>query len=271
MTEEGFGAPVPKERKKDYKYKDSYVEGPWLTKRQGIYQLIYAAGGVPEHIAYSVADSPTGPWKYAGEIMPLGGTNSFTNHAGVVDSKGHSYFFYHTGKLPGGGGFGRSVAVEEFAYNADGSFPVIRPTDKGVEPVARFNPYRRVEGETMAFSRGVTTEQNDRIGVYVTHTHNGDYIKLREVDLGDSGAQTFTARVASGLRGGCIELRADSLQDQLMATLQVPSTGGWEAWETHKAAVTTTLTGVHDLYLCFKGRKEPQLMKLDWWSLKKKR
>ena len=203
--------------------------------------------------------------------MPLGGTNSFTNHAGVVDYKGHSYFFYHTGKLPGGGGFGRSVAVEEFAYNADGSFPVIRPTDKGVEPVARFNPYRRVEGETMAFSRGVTTEQNDRIGVYVTHTHNGDYIKLREVDLDDSGAQTFTARVASGLRGGCIELRADSLQGQLMAILQVPSTGGWEAWETHKAAVTTTLTGVHDLYLCFKGRKGPQLMNLDWWSLKKKR
>lgn len=56
MTEEGFGAPIPKERKKDYKYKDSYVEGPWLTKRQGIYQLIYAAGGVPEHIAYGAME-----------------------------------------------------------------------------------------------------------------------------------------------------------------------------------------------------------------------
>ena len=35
------------------------------------------------------------------------------------DFNGKSYFFYHTGKL--GGGFGRSVAVEEFKYNADGT------------------------------------------------------------------------------------------------------------------------------------------------------
>ena len=131
MTEEAFGGPMMKEREKGKKYKDSYVEGPWLTKRNGTYQLLYAAGGVPEHISYSTAPSPLGPWKYAGEIMPLCDTNSFTNHCGVADYKGHSYFFYHTGKLPQGGGFGRSVAVEEFKYNADGSFPTIMPTDAG--------------------------------------------------------------------------------------------------------------------------------------------
>ena len=90
--------------------------------------------------------------------MPLCDTNSFTNHCGVADFKGHSYFFYHTGKLPQGGGFGRSVAVEEFKYNADGSFPKIMPTDEGVKPIGEFNPYRKVEAETMAFSKGVKTE-----------------------------------------------------------------------------------------------------------------
>ena len=129
MTEEAFGGPIMSKREKGKQYKDSYVEGPWLTKRNGTYQLLYAAGGVPEHISYSTAPHPTGPWKYAGEIMPLSDTKSFTNHCGVADFKGHSYFFYHTGKLPKGGGFGRSVAVEEFKYNADGSFPTIMPTD----------------------------------------------------------------------------------------------------------------------------------------------
>lgn len=43
-----------------------------------------------------------------------------------------TFFIYHTGKLPKGGGFGRSVAVEEFKYNSDGSFPTIMPTDEGV-------------------------------------------------------------------------------------------------------------------------------------------
>ncbi|MBR2104083.1 MAG: family 43 glycosylhydrolase, partial [Bacteroidales bacterium] len=179
MTEEAFGAPKMNERDKNKKYKDSYVEGPWLTKRNGKYQLLYAAGGVPEHISYSTADKLPGPWTYAGEIMPLCETNSFTNHCGVIDYKGHSYFFYHTGKLPKGGGFGRSVAVEEFKYNPDGSFPKIMPTDEGVKPIANFNPFRKVQAETMAFSSGVKTYQNDNQGVYVSQIHNGDYIKLQ--------------------------------------------------------------------------------------------
>ena len=232
MTEEAFGGPIMSKREKGKKYKDSYVEGPWLTKRNGTYQLLYAAGGVPEHISYSTASSPTGPWKYAGEIMPLSDTKSFTNHCGVADYKGHSYFFYHTGKLPNGGGFGRSVAVEEFQYNADGSFPTILPTDEGVRPVGTFNPYRKVEAETMAYSKGVKTEQNEQVGVYVTDIHNGDYIKLQNVEFGKKTPRTFTARVASGLRGGAIEIRIDSIGGQLLGRLVVPATGGWEQWQT---------------------------------------
>jgi len=268
MTEEAFGSPAMNERERGKKYKDSYVEGPWLTKRNGVYQLLYAAGGVPEHISYSTAPSPTGPWTYAGEIMPLCETNSFTNHCGVADFKGHSYFFYHTGKLPEGGGFGRSVAVEEFKYNADGSFPTIMPTDEGVQPVDNFNPYRRVEAETMAFSRGVKTEQNDQVGVYVTDIHNGDYIKLQNVHFCKNLPRTFTARVASGLRGGKIEIRIDSLGGQLLGTLDVPGTGGWERWQTLTTDLTAIARGHHDLYFVFTGRKGPKLFNFDWWEMR---
>ena len=268
MTEEAFGGPMMKEREKGKTYKDSYVEGPWLTKRNGTYQLLYAAGGVPEHISYSTAPSPLGPWKYAGEIMPLSNTNSFTNHCGVADFKGHSYFFYHTGKLPQGGGFGRSVAVEEFKYNADGSFPTILPTDEGVKPVGEFNPYRKVEAETMAFSKGVKTEQNDEVGVYVSDIHNGDYIKLQNVCFCNKLPRTFTARVASGLRGGQIEVRLDSIKGKLACRLEVPATGGWEKWQTLTADFTEQVKGRHDLYLVFKGRKGPKLFNFDWWEMR---
>jgi len=268
MTEEAFGGPMMKEREKGKTYKDSYVEGPWLTKRNGTYQLLYAAGGVPEHISYSTAPSPLGPWKYAGEIMPLSNTNSFTNHCGVADFKGHSYFFYHTGKLPQGGGFGRSVAVEEFKYKADGSFPTILPTDEGVKPVAEFNPYRKVEAETMAFSKGVKTEQNDEVGVYVSDIHNGDYIKLQNVCFCNKLPRTFTARVASGLRGGQIEVRIDSIKGKLACKLEVPATGGWEKWQTLTADFTEQVKGRHDLYLVFKGRKGPKLFNFDWWEMR---
>ena len=284
MTEEAFGGPMMKEREKGKTYKDSYVEGPWLTKRNGTYQLLYAAGGVPEHISYSTAPSPTGPWKYAGEIMPLCDTNSFTNHCGVADYKGHSYFFYHTGKLPNGGGFGRSVAVEEFKYNADGSFPKIMPTNAGVKPVGVFNPYRKVEAETMAFSKGVKTEQNDEVGVYVSDIHNGDYIKLQNVAFANKYPRTFTARVASGLRGGQIEIHLDSIGGRCLGTLNVPGTGGWEKWQTITVdldystitdidAPTRTISGLSlpataDVYLVFKGRKGPKLFNFDWWEMR---
>ena len=268
MTEEAFGSPAMNEREQGKSYKDSYVEGPWLTKRNGKYQLLYAAGGVPEHISYSTAPAPTGPWTYAGQIMPLSDTGSFTNHCGVADYKGHSYFFYHTGKLPGGGGFGRSVAVEEFKYNPDGSIPTILPTDKGVSPIATFSPFRKVEAETMAFSKGVKTEQNAETGVYVSDIHNGDYIKLQAVDFGQRIPRTFTARVASALRGGAIELHIDSVAGQQLVRLDVPGTGGWEQWTTLTADLTTYTTGVHDLYLVFTGRKGPKLFNLDWWEIR---
>ena len=293
MTEEAFGGPMMKEREKGKTYKDSYVEGPWLRKVDSskykvdsskAYQLLYAAGGVPEHISYSTAPSPLGPWKYAGEIMPLCDTNSFTNHCGVADYKGHSYFFYHTGKLPNGGGFGRSVAVEEFKYNADGSFPKILPTDAGVKPVGTFNPYRKVEAETMAFSKGVKTEQNDEVGVYVSDIHNGDYIKLQNVAFANKYPRTFTARVASGLRGGRIEIHLDSIGGRCLGTLNVPATGGWEKWQTITIdldystitdidAPTRTISGLKlpetaDVYLVFKGRKGPKLFNFDWWEMR---
>jgi len=293
MTEEGFGAPSMDKREKDKKYKDNYTEGPWLRKVDAskykvdpakVYQLLYAAGGVPEHISYSTAPSPLGPWTYAGPIMPLCDTKSFTNHCGVADYKGHSYFFYHTGKLPNGGGFGRSVAVEEFKYNADGSFPTIMPTDEGVQPVGKFDPYRKVEAETMAFSKGIKTEQNDEVGVYVTDIHNGDYIKLQNVAFDNKYPRVFKARVASGLRGGQIEIRLDSVRGRCLGKVNVPGTGGWEKWQTITLdldystlkdidAPTRTLSGIAlpetaDLYFVFTGRKGPKLFNFDWWEMR---
>ncbi len=102
MSEESFGAPNPARREEGKQYRDCYIEGPWLMKRDKLYYMLYAAGGIPEHIAYSTAPSPTGPWSYRGEAMPLQDSGSFTNHCGVVNYRGHDYFFYHTGKLPGG-------------------------------------------------------------------------------------------------------------------------------------------------------------------------
>ena len=265
QTVESFGAPNPEKRLKGVKYPDTYTEGPWLCKRGNNYYLLYAAGGIPEHIAYSMGPSPTGPWRYMGEVMPLQETGSFTNHVGVIDYKGNSYLFYHTGKLPGGGGFGRSVAVEQFEYNADDTFPLIYATDKGVDPVGTLNPYKRTEAETMAFSRGVKSEPNATTGIYIADIHDGDYIKVRAVDFGHSSPKKFHVVAASARRGGTIEMRLDSIGGSIIAKVDVPPTGGWEQWKRLKCNTTGNVSGVHDLYFVFKGRKGCKLFNLDWW------
>ncbi|MCH5237046.1 MAG: family 43 glycosylhydrolase [Muribaculaceae bacterium] len=269
QTEESFGKPAFSIEEKNKKYHGTYTEGPWFYKRNGNYYLLYAAGGIPERISYSVSDSPTGPWKFMGDIMPLCDTGSFTNHCGVCDYEGKSYFFYHTGNLPGGGGFGRSFCVEEFEYNADGSFPEILPTKEGAKAVKAFDPYRQNEAETIAWSEGVTTEPNDITGVYVSDIHNGDFIKVANVDFGDNSPASFSAVVASALRGGKIEVRLDSKDGHVISEISVPHTGGWENWIQLESPVSGLSDGIHDLYFVFTGRKGPKLFNFDKWQFHK--
>lgn len=260
MTTAQFGTRT----KDNAERKTTYEEGPWIFKRKGLYYMVYAAGPLPEPIGYSTSNKPTGPWTYRGEIMSGANTGSFTNHPGIIEYKGKGYFFYHTGKLPGGGGYKRSTAVEEFSFNADGTIPRIGMSDKGPNPVDSLNPFQRVEGETMAFSSGLKTQGNDQSGVYVTSIHNNDWIKLRAVDFGAGGAKSVEASVASAGQGGTIELRLGSQTGRSIGTISVGNTGGATSWKSVTATVTGAV-GVQDLYLVFKGSGSGELFNLDWW------
>jgi hypothetical protein len=259
MTTEAFGL---KERR-DGTPGTMYTEGPWFYKRNNLYYMVYAAAGVPEYIAYSMAPSPTGPWTYKGYIMERAPQLAFTNHSGIVDFKGNSYFVYHDQSLSKGQGFKRSVCIEQFKYNADGSIPLIQPTKEGVlQSISNLDPYKRVEAETIAWSEGLKTSGDSQTGVYVTKIDNGDYIKVRSVDFG-KGAKAFEASVASASQGGFIEIRLGSKTGQLIGTCKVKNTNGASKWKTVKCK-TSAVGGVHDLYFVFKGDNDG-LFNFDSW------
>nr|WP_246001376.1 family 43 glycosylhydrolase [Allorhizocola rhizosphaerae] len=257
LTTAGFGA-----RSGSTSRPTLYEEGPWVYKRNGLYYMVFAAECCSEYIAYSTAPGPTGPWTYRGTIMPRQG-GSFTNHAGVIDFNGGSYFFYHNGALPGGGGFTRSVAVERFAYNANGTFPTINMTTVGPPQVGTLNPYVRQEAETIAWASGVETEPSTEGGMNVGWIENGDSIKVKGVNFG-TGATSFSARVASATSGGNIELRLGSATGTLVGTCRVPGTGGWQTWTTVSCSLNGA-AGTHDLYLRFTGGGG-SLFNLNWWQ-----
>ncbi|HTM91285.1 MAG TPA: carbohydrate-binding protein, partial [Flavisolibacter sp.] len=193
-------------------------------------------------------------------VIQKGG--AFTNHPGVIDYKGRSYFFYHNGALPGGGGFNRSVCVEEFQYNPDGSIPRIEPTVVGVNPVSNLNPYKWVEAETIAWEEGVETTSDNSTGVYVTDIDNGDYIKVRSVDF-KKGAKSFEAEIAS-LSGGAFEIRLNSPDGTLIGTCSINNTGGLQSWKKQSCKVKK-VKGIHDVYFVFKGG-EGHLFNFNRWK-----
>lgn len=245
----------------------AYEEGPWLYKRNSLYYLLYPAGGVPEHLAYSTSKSVTGPWTYGDTIMHvIKEKGAFTNHPGLIDFKGKSYLFYHNGALPGGGGFKRSICVEPIVFNADGSIPLITPTKEGVkESVSPLNPFTRVEAETIAWSEGLKSASDPKTGVYITQIDNGDYLKVRSVDF-RKGAKQLTASVASASEGGKIEIRVDSKEGSLLGTLEVTNTGGDQLWKTLSCKIAK-MKGIHEVYFVFKGG-EGNLFNFDWWTIK---
>ncbi len=228
--------------------------------------MVYAAAGIPEYLAYSTAPSAEGPWTYKGIIMERAPQLAFTNHAGIIDFKGNSYIFYHDQDLSKGQGFKRSVSVEQFKYNADGTIPLIIPTKEGVkQSVASLNPFKKVEAETMAWSEGLKTASDSRLGIYVTKIDHGDYIKVRSVDFG-KGARKFEANVASASAAGQIEIRIGSVDGELLGVCKVKNSGGMQKWAVQSCKVKKA-KGVQDLFFVFKGGDGP-LFNFDWWKFK---
>jgi hypothetical protein len=123
----------------------NYTEGPWLSKRNGMYYMTYASmahQNVWEHLSYATAPSLRGPWTYQG-LLTGPTKNSYTIHAGVIDDfKGQSYLVYHNGELTlpdgqTGAGNRRSVTMEYLYYDADGRMWPVAQTEAGISTPPR--------------------------------------------------------------------------------------------------------------------------------------
>ena len=256
MTQDAFGPGA--------EGRSLYTEGPWFYKRGELYYMVYAASGIPETIAYSTSSNPTGPWKYRGIIMgnqEQGG--AFTNHPGIIDYKGKSYFFYHNARLPGGG-FARSVSVKEFEYNPDGTFPTIKMSNEGPKQLKYLDPFKKTKATVMCFESGVEVEKGDNGSLHVGYIENGDYIKIKGADFKD-GAKKFIASVASNSNGGKIEVRLDKKDGILAGSYNVSGTDGWQNWETVECEVVSGAQNVHDIYFVFTGGSG-YLLNFEWWQ-----
>lgn len=247
---------------------EHYQEGPWFYKRNGHYYLAFASTCCPEGIGYAMSDSPTGPWKTKGYIMrPTERTRG--NHPGIMDYKGKSYVFglnYDLLKLETNTHYERrSVSVAEMHYNEDGTIQEVPYwADTKLEQIGTFNPFRKVEAETMAWGYGLKTAPNADKSLSVVDVNNGEYICVRGVNFGKNKARRFEVS-ALPLEGGNLKIRLDAPDGKIVGNVNIPQGNETSKYE-HYSCEVNAVSGIHDLYLSFEGENNKDLFELDYWK-----
>ncbi|WP_462341723.1 glycoside hydrolase family 43 protein [Phocaeicola plebeius] len=247
---------------------EHYQEGPWFYKRNRHYYLAFASTCCPEGIGYAMSDSPTGPWKTKGYIMrPTERTRG--NHPGIMDYKGKSYVFglnYDLLKLETNTHYERrSVSVAEMHYNEDGTIQEVPYwADTKLEQIGTFNPFRKVEAETMAWGYGLKTAPNADKSLSVVDVNNGEYICVRGVNFGKNKARRFEVS-ALPLEGGNLKIRLDAPDGKIVGNVNIPQGNEISKYELYSCEVNA-VSGIHDLYLSFEGENNKDLFELDYWK-----
>lgn len=247
---------------------EHYQEGPWFYKRNGHYYLAFASTCCPEGIGYAMSDSPTGPWKTKGYIMrPTERTRG--NHPGIMDYKGKSYVFglnYDLLKLETNTHYERrSVSVAEMHYNEDGTIQEVPYwADTKLEQIGTFNPFRKVEAETMAWGYGLKTAPNADKSLSVVDVNNGEYICVRGVNFGKNKARRFEVS-ALPLEGGNLKIRLDAPDGKIVGNVNIPQGNETSKYELYSCEVNA-VSSIHDLYLSFEGENNKDLFELDYWK-----
>ena len=257
---------------------EDYQEGPWIWKRGDWYYLAFASTCCPEGIGYAMSKSPTGPWEHKGHIMDHT-PRTRGNHPGIIEFKGKWYCFgltYDLFRLESSRHAERRCCMAaEMTYNADGTIKELPYfQDCKLEQVGTFNPFRRVEAETMAWGYGLKTTRENPSGpwnptLFVTDIDDGEYILIKGVDFG-KGANELLASCSSQMFGGRMEIRLDATDGWKAGEIDIPNTKF--KYETFRTRLTKC-EGVHDVYFVFKSNsmQKKNLFNFDWWEAKKEK
>jgi len=234
-----------------------FFEASFLFKRKNTYYFAYSSDSAHGlRIDYLSSTSPMSGYTYRGVLAGQPPMNSNNNHASEFEFMGQWYHAYHNRVVAKQAGidatYKRNLAVEVLNFKSDDTVQEVTYTTDGVPQVGSLDPYQRVEAETMKAQSGIETEPCSDGGMDVTSIADGDWVSVRGVDFG-AGAKTFSARVAATSAKGAIEVRNGSPTGTVLATCDVPATGGLQKWQVVTCDVTGATGVIKDLYFRFKG------------------
>jgi hypothetical protein len=125
-----------------------------------------------------------------------------------------------------------------------------------------------VQAESYAAQSGTQVEATADTGggQNVAYLGNGDWLRYDGVDLGGAGTLTVSARVASAVGTGSVELHTASATGPLLAQFGIAATGGWQNWATLTATVPSHPTGAQTVFAVLRNTTGGDFVNVNWFS-----
>ncbi len=265
------------------------MEASYIHKYKGNYYLSYSTADL--RIAYGMSKNPMGPYEYKGIFMgnpSISGQNinaNNNNHHGIAEFKGHWYVAYHDRRIANGydglekipaedgrpnpnPAYHRSVSVDEFTYNADGTMKQLTFTKEGPKQIENFDPYDWYPALTSSKQKGIRSRSNWSPGKVAEHlllplSTKESWIRVSGVDFG-TAATGFTVQAASTDDGNKIEIHTGSATGTLAGTCTLKNTGNKNSFADNSCEVTGLKGIVEQLFLVFKGSKDSTMAIKAW-------
>ena len=265
------------------------MEASYIHKYNKKYYLSYSTADL--RIAYGMSDSPMGPYTYKGIFMGnpnIGGQNinaNNNNHHGIAEFKGHWYVAYHDRRIANGydglekipaedgkanptPAFHRSVSVDEFYYNSDGTMKELTFTKEGPKQIENFDPYDWYPALTSSKQKGIRSRSNWSPGKVAEHlllplSTKESWIRVSGVDFG-TAATGFVVEAASAADGNSIEIHTGSASGTLAGTCPLKNTGNKSTFAENKCEVEGLKGVVEQIFLVFKGSQDSTMAIKAW-------
>ena len=265
------------------------MEASYIHKYKGNYYLSYSTADL--RIAYGMSKNPMGPYEYKGIFMgnpSINGQNinaNNNNHHGIAEFKGRWYVTYHDRRIANGydglekipaedgkadpvAAFHRSVSVDEFFYNDDGTMMPLTFTKEGPEQIENFDPYDWYPALTSSKQKGIRSRSNFTLGKVTEHlllplSTKESWIRVSGVDFG-TAATEFVVQAASAEDGNKIEIHTDSATGTLAGVCSLKNTGNKTTYVENTCKVEGLKGIVDQLFLVFKGSKDSTMAIKAW-------
>ncbi|GGL04783.1 glycosyl hydrolase [Sphaerisporangium melleum] len=174
----------------------------------------------------------------------------------VIPALGHDQHSHDTGQVTGCSGTITTTASGHDEASNVYYVLLAEYTDKGglkgSTGITLQPKHKQAEFFTGSSGVQVVDQSAAEGGRRVGDISGGDWISFTPMNL--TGITSVSFRVAAPSNtGGSIELRADSPTGALIASSSVPSTGGWNNYQSTTAATVTNPGGTRNVYMVFRA------------------